>query len=93
MAPKLCRGHSGRLRVGEGWRPSHKSVLGSEATRHWAAVFTVTFDAPPATEASEEMADFRWWTLNTDLWEGLSPLDAEVARRCLPTDFAPPAIR
>ena len=68
-------------------------VLGSEATRHWAAVFTVTFDAPPATEASEEMADFRWWTLNTDLWEGLSPLDAEVARRCLPTDFAPPAIR
>jgi len=68
-------------------------VLGSEAARHWAAVFNVTFDAPPVTEASEEMADFRWWTVNGDLWEGLSPLDAEVARRCVPTDFAPPAIR
>jgi 8-oxo-dGTP diphosphatase len=68
-------------------------VLGSEATRHWAAVFNVTFDALPMTEANEEMADFRWWTVNTDLWEGLSPLDAEVARRCLPIDFAAPAIR
>ena len=55
-------------------------VLGSEANRHWAAVFNVSFDAPPRTAANEEMADFRWWTVNTDLWEGLSPLDAEVAR-------------
>lgn len=68
-------------------------VLGSEATRHWAAVFNVAFEAAPMTEANEEMADFRWWTVNTDLWEGLSPLDAEVARRCLPKDFAPATIR
>lgn len=39
------------------------------------------------------MADFRWWTIDTDLWEGLSPLDAEVARRSLLHDVAPPAIR
>ena len=67
-------------------------VLGREATRHWAAVFIVTFDAAPMAEANEEMADFRWWTVNTDLWQGLSPLDAEVARRCLPKDLASPAI-
>ncbi len=59
-------------------------VLGVEATRHWAAVYTVAIDAPPTTEANEEMADFRWWTVSSDVWEGLSPLDAEVARRCLP---------
>jgi 8-oxo-dGTP diphosphatase len=64
-------------------------VLGSEANRHWAAVFNVSFDAPPVAEASEEMDDFRWWTVNSDVWEGLSPLDAEVARRCLPADLAP----
>jgi 8-oxo-dGTP diphosphatase len=64
-------------------------VLGRQATRHWAAIFNVSVDAPPMTEANEEMADFRWWTVKADLWEGLSPLDAEVARRCLPTDLAP----
>jgi 8-oxo-dGTP diphosphatase len=68
-------------------------VLTSEEHPHWAAVFNVTFDAQPKTEANEEMADFRWWTIDTDLWEGLRPLDAEVARRCLPHDLAPPAIR
>ena len=67
-------------------------ALGSEATRHWAAVFTTHFDAPPMTDASEEMADFRWWTVNSALWEGLSPLDAEVARSSLPKDCGPPAI-
>lgn len=68
-------------------------LLGSEAARHWAAVFTVIFDAPPVPRESEEMADFRWWTVNADLWEHLSPLDAEVARRCLPTDSWPAAIQ
>ena len=57
-------------------------VFGSEATRHWAAVFTVSFDAMPTTQDNEEMVDFRWWPVGSDPWPGLSLIDAEVARRC-----------
>lgn len=64
-------------------------VFGSESTRHWAAVFNAGFGAPPATGPNDEMDDFRWWNVGADLWEGLSPIDAEVARRCLPNPLAP----
>ncbi len=57
-------------------------VFGGESGRHWAAVFSTEFQTPPATVENDEMSEFRWWEVGSSLWDGLSPLDAEVARRC-----------
>lgn len=59
-------------------------MFGGEATRYLAAVFTVVIGSAPHLVESEELNRFIWWDPTGELWDGLSPLDAEVARRCLP---------
>ena len=61
-------------------------MFGSDATRHLAAVFTVELDDIPNVVENDEMNSFGWWDPAAVPWEGLSPLDAEVARRCLPPE-------
>ena len=59
-------------------------MFGGEASRHLAAVFAVAADSAPDVVENDEMVDFAWWDPAGEPWSGLSPLDAEVARRCLP---------
>jgi 8-oxo-dGTP diphosphatase len=61
-------------------------MFGGEATRHLAAVFTVAADSAPDVVGNDEMDDFGWWDPAGELWDGMSPVDAEVARRCLPRE-------
>ena len=58
-------------------------MFGGEATRHLAAVFTVVLSYAPDLVENDELQSFIWWDPSSELWDGLSPLDAEVARRCL----------
>jgi 8-oxo-dGTP diphosphatase len=57
--------------------------FGGEATIHLAAVFRVVLDCAPQLEESDELKGFLWWEPTSEMWDGLCPLDAEVARRCL----------
>jgi 8-oxo-dGTP diphosphatase len=58
-------------------------TFGGERTRYLAAVFSVGLDGPPELVTSEELKSFIWWDPKSVVWDGLCPLDAEVARRCL----------
>lgn len=58
---------------------------GDAASRHMAAVFGVELAGRPTPVATDEMARFRWWPVGDELWDGMNPLDAEVARRCRAT--------
>jgi 8-oxo-dGTP diphosphatase len=53
-------------------------------TIYTAAIFTVGVDLAPELIESDELNNFVWWDPAGELFDGLSPLDAEVARRCLP---------
>jgi 8-oxo-dGTP diphosphatase len=57
--------------------------FGGEATKYLAAVFTVVLAGAPELVASDELKSFIWWEPTSEMWDGLCPLDAEVARRCL----------
>jgi 8-oxo-dGTP diphosphatase len=57
--------------------------FGGEETKYLAAVFTVVLDGPPQLVASDELKSFVWWEPSGEMWDGLCPLDAEVARLCL----------
>jgi 8-oxo-dGTP diphosphatase len=57
--------------------------FGGESTMYLAAVFTVVLDDAPELAASDELKSFIWWKPTSEMWDGLCPLDAEVARRCL----------
>jgi 8-oxo-dGTP pyrophosphatase MutT (NUDIX family) len=53
-----------------------------DATRYPAAVFAVALVSTPTLVENEELNSFRWWDPTGEMWDGLSPVDAEVARRC-----------
>ncbi len=59
---------------------------GGDATGYRAAVFSASLGSAPALVESEELSGFRWWNPSSELWDGLSPVDAEVVRRCLYRD-------
>jgi 8-oxo-dGTP diphosphatase len=59
-------------------------LFAGETTSHLAAVFAVVLGSDPNLVESNELNSFHWWVPAEELWEGLSPLDAEVIRRCLP---------
>ncbi|MHB8378646.1 MAG: NUDIX hydrolase [Acidimicrobiales bacterium] len=69
----------------EGAAPVARAVFmfGGEATEYVAAVFVVTLDSAPDLVASDELNRFIWWDSTRELFYGLSPLDAEVARRSI----------
>jgi 8-oxo-dGTP pyrophosphatase MutT (NUDIX family) len=54
-----------------------------DTTTYLAAVFSVALESSPDLVESDELSKFIWWDPTGELWNGLSPLDAEVARRCL----------
>jgi len=58
-------------------------TFGGDATTYLAAVFTVLLVSDPELVVSDELTSFLWWDPTTETWDGLSTLDAEVARRCL----------
>lgn len=62
-------------------------MFGGEATRHLAAVFAVVLGSAPNLVENDELNSFVWWDAAGELWDGLSPLDAEVARRCLSHEY------
>jgi 8-oxo-dGTP diphosphatase len=55
-------------------------------TRYLAAVFTVVLDGAPDLVESDELNSFIWWDPSGKSSKGMSPLDADVTRRCLPND-------
>jgi 8-oxo-dGTP diphosphatase len=57
--------------------------FGGEATKYLAAIFTVVLYTAPDLVKSDELNSFIWWDPTGGLWDGLCPLDAEVARRCI----------
>jgi len=59
-------------------------IFGGEARRYLAAVFAVSLSRAPELAESDELTSFIWWDPNGELIKGLSPLDAEVSRRCRP---------
>lgn len=58
-------------------------TFSGDATIYRAAVFTLSLESEPDMAASDELASFLWWDPADDPWDGLSPLDAEIARRCV----------
>ncbi|HEV3187248.1 MAG TPA: NUDIX hydrolase [Acidimicrobiales bacterium] len=55
-----------------------------KAASYSAAVFAFVSASDPKPVESDELSSFHWWIPTDELWDGLSPLDAEVIRRCLP---------
>ena len=52
-----------------------------DATDYLAAVYSVVLDSAPDLVESDELSSFKWWNPTIELFDGLSPVDAEVARR------------
>jgi 8-oxo-dGTP pyrophosphatase MutT (NUDIX family) len=65
---------------------SAEFTIAGDATKYLAAVFTIHLDFDPDLVASDELTGFLWWDPTDDEWDGLSPLDADIARRCLSRD-------
>jgi len=59
-------------------------TFAGEATRYVAEVFAIVLDSAPDLVENDELHSFVWWDPASDEWEGLSHVDAEIARRCLP---------
>ena len=57
-----------------------------ELASHSAAVFVFVSGSDPNPVESDELNNFHWWVPTEEMWDGLSPLDAEVIRRCLPVE-------
>jgi 8-oxo-dGTP pyrophosphatase MutT (NUDIX family) len=58
-------------------------TIGGDPARYLAAVFAIVLDREPDLAASDELSSFLWWDPTVKAWDGLSLLDAEIARRCL----------
>jgi 8-oxo-dGTP pyrophosphatase MutT (NUDIX family) len=58
-------------------------MFGGEATRHLAAVFNVVLGSVPDPVENDELNDFTWWNPSDEHWNGMNPLDAEIACKCL----------
>jgi 8-oxo-dGTP diphosphatase len=59
-------------------------IFEAEATRHLAAVIVAVLGGAPELIENDEMNSFVWWDPKGKLCDGMSPLDAEVARYCFP---------
>jgi 8-oxo-dGTP diphosphatase len=60
-------------------------AFGTPSRRHHATVFHGVLATAPALVENDELARFDWWDPRAALLDSMSPLDAEVARRCLAT--------
>ena len=58
-------------------------MFDGEATIYPAAVYAVVLGSAPDLVESDELNSFIWWDPTGELCDGLSPLDAEVARCCI----------
>lgn len=59
-------------------------TFAGEANTYVAHVFAIVLDGEPDLVENDELHSFVWWDPASDEWEGLSRVDAEIARRCLP---------
>jgi 8-oxo-dGTP diphosphatase len=55
--------------------------LTKPARRELLAVYRVELQAVPRLVVNDEATAFRWWRPSDPLTDGMSPLDAEIARR------------
>jgi 8-oxo-dGTP diphosphatase len=58
-------------------------TFAGDVTKFEAEIFTLTLDSAPDLIENEELNNFVWWDPASDVWEGLSRVDAEIVRRCL----------
>lgn len=65
--------------------PSFAAVAEFDLTnperRELLAVYQIRLQAVPRLTVNEEALDFHWWQPSQPVREGMSPLDAEIARR------------
>lgn len=54
-----------------------------DATRYRALVFTHALSSVPNLIESDELNSFAWWDPDDEIADEMSPIDAEIARRCL----------
>jgi hypothetical protein len=57
-------------------------MFASDANRYVAAVFMLLLVSAPEHIESDELTSFAWWDPSSEMWDGVSPLDAPVVRRC-----------
>ncbi len=50
--------------------------------RELLAVYLLRLDVVPPLIVNDEVLDFRWWSPSAPVDDDMSPLDAEIARRC-----------
>ncbi|ONI79859.1 DNA mismatch repair protein MutT [Actinosynnema sp. ALI-1.44] len=55
--------------------------LTQPARRELLAVYRTRLEVVPALVVNDEALGFRWWGLSQPVSDGMSPLDAEIARR------------
>jgi 8-oxo-dGTP pyrophosphatase MutT (NUDIX family) len=55
--------------------------LRSPTRREYLAVYRTGLRHAPQLVVNDEAADFRWWDPRSPLFDGLNPLDAEIASR------------
>jgi 8-oxo-dGTP pyrophosphatase MutT (NUDIX family) len=55
--------------------------------RESLAVYRVRLRAVPRLVVNQEVSGFRWWRPSEPVSDGLSPLDAEIARRVFGSTF------
>lgn len=58
-------------------------AFGTPVRTHHATVFHAVLTSTPVLVENDELARFHWWDPRAELLESMSPLDAEVARRCV----------
>jgi len=59
-------------------------TFAGEPNSYVAEIFAIVLDIAPELVENDELHSFVWWEPSSDEWEGLSHVDAEIARRCLP---------
>jgi hypothetical protein len=56
--------------------------LDQNGVEEYAAVYAARVTTEPDLVANDELTRFLWWVPDGELLHSMSPLDAEIARRC-----------
>lgn len=76
-APVVVERAGAVLMVFDGWREEWEPGGGRELL----AVYRVRLEVAPRLLVNDEVLDFRRWPPSDPVGDGMSPLDAEIARR------------
>lgn len=85
-AVRELREETGIQAVGLAFAAVAEFDLTKPVRREFLAVYRVQLRAVPSLVVNDEAVGFRWWRPSEPVSEGMSPLDAEIARRvfCFP---------